>query len=196
MKKFIFFVVLASIQFISIELLAQNNVVTGAAKTSAYMNLLKGKRVGVFANQTSTVGNQHLIDVLMSNGVNLKKIFGPEHGFRGAADAGEKVGNYVDEKTGVPVISLYGSKHKPSKEDLDDVDVLIFDIQDVGVRFYTFISSLQEFMEAAFLHQKSLIVLDRPNPNVGLRRRSCLGYCIQIICRNATCACSLWNDDW
>lgn len=165
MKKFIFFLVLASIQFISIELLAQNNVVTGAANTSAYMNLLKGKRVGVFANQTSTVGNQHLIDVLMSNGVNLKKIFGPEHGFRGAADAGEKVGNYVDEKTGVPVISLYGSKHKPSKEDLDDVDVLIFDIQDVGVRFYTFISSLQEFMEAAFLHQKSLIVLDRPNPN-------------------------------
>jgi len=165
MKNFIFLLILAANQFSCIDLFAQKDIRPGAANTSAYLNLLKGKRVGVFANQTSVVGNQHLIDVLTRNGVNLKKIFGPEHGFRGAADAGEKVDNYVDEKTGVPVISLYGSKHKPSKEDLDDVDVLIFDIQDVGVRFYTFISSLQEFMEVAFIYQKTLIVLDRPNPN-------------------------------
>lgn len=92
-------------------------------------------------------------------------IFGPEHGFRGTADAGEKVGNYIDEKTGIPVISLYGSKRRPSAEDVKDVDVLLFDIQDVGVRFYTFISSLEEFMEAAFELKKPLLLLDRPNPN-------------------------------
>ena len=103
----------------------------------------------MFANQTSTVGNKHLVDVLKSNGVTIKVIFGPEHGFRGTADAGEKVENTIDKATGVPVVSLYGKKRKPSKEDLAGVDVMIFDIQDVGVRFYTYISSLQEYMETA-----------------------------------------------
>ena len=118
-----------------------------------------------FANQTSTVGNTHLVDTLRKLGVDIRVIFGPEHGFRGTADAGEKIGNYIDQRTGIPVISLYGSKRRPSPEDVKDVDILIFDIQDVGVRFYTYISSLEEFMEAAFEMGKPLMILDRPNPN-------------------------------
>jgi uncharacterized protein YbbC (DUF1343 family) len=111
------------------------------------------------------VGNTHLVDTLRKLGVDINVIFGPEHGFRGTADAGEKIGNYVDEKTGIPVVSLYGAKRRPSPEDVKDVDILIFDIQDVGVRFYTYISSLEEFMEAAFEMGKPLMILDRPNPN-------------------------------
>jgi uncharacterized protein YbbC (DUF1343 family) len=137
----------------------------GAERLAVYLPLLKGKTVGVFANQTSMVGNVHLVDTLKRSGVDIKVIFGPEHGFRGTADAGEKLGNYVDEKTGIPVVSLYGSKRRPSLEDVKDVDILIFDIQDVGVRFYTYISSLEEFMNAAFEYGKPLLLLDRPNPN-------------------------------
>lgn len=143
----------------------QLKITAGAERINVYLPLIKGKRIGVFANQTSMVGNTHLVDTLRSLGVDIKVIFGPEHGFRGTADAGEKVGNYRDEKTGIPVISLYGSKRRPSAEDVKDVDVLLFDIQDVGVRFYTFISSLEEFMEAAFELKKPLLLLDRPNPN-------------------------------
>lgn len=138
---------------------------TGADRTTIYLPLLQNKQVGIFANQTSRVGNSHLVDTLLKLGIKIKAIFGPEHGFRGTADAGEKVGNFIDEKTGIQVISLYGSKRKPSRDDLKDIDILIFDIQDVGVRFYTFISSLQEFMEAAIEFEKPLIILDRPNPN-------------------------------
>ena len=140
-------------------------IMPGAERLDIYLPLLKGKRVGIFANQTSLVGNTHLVDTLRKLGVDIKVIFGPEHGFRGTADAGEKIGNYVDDKTGIPVVSLYGSKRKPSAEDVKEVDVLIFDIQDVGVRFYTFISSLEQFMEAAIELKKPLMVLDRPNPN-------------------------------
>ena len=143
----------------------QLKIMAGAERVNVYLPLIKGKRIGVFANQTSLVGNTHLVDTLRSLGIDIKVIFGPEHGFRGTADAGEKVGNYIDEKTGIPVISLYGSKRRPSAEDVKDVDVLLFDIQDVGVRFYTFISSLEEFMEAAFELKKPLLLLDRPNPN-------------------------------
>jgi uncharacterized protein YbbC (DUF1343 family) len=157
--------ILAANQFSCIDLFAQKDIRPGAANTSAYLNLLKGKRVGVFANQTSVVGNQHLIDVLTRNGVNLKKIFGPEHGFRGKADAGEHVDNNLDTKTGIPIISLYGDHKKPTAADVKDLDVMLFDIQDVGVRFYTFISSLQYFMETALEQHKQLIILDRPNPN-------------------------------
>lgn len=138
---------------------------SGAERINVYLPMIKGRKVGIFANQTSMVGNTHLVDTLRKLGVNIKVIFGPEHGFRGTADAGEKVGNYTDERTGIPVISLYGTKRKPSAEDLADVDILIFDIQDVGVRFYTFISSLEEFMETAFESGKPLLILDRPNPN-------------------------------
>lgn len=137
----------------------------GAERLGLYLPLLNGKRVAVFANQTSVVGKTHLIDTLLTKGVQIKKIFSPEHGFRGTADAGEKIENLVDQNTGIPVISLYGKKRKPSAKDLEDVDLLIFDIQDVGVRFYTYISSLQEFMEAAMELNKPLLILDRPNPN-------------------------------
>jgi uncharacterized protein YbbC (DUF1343 family) len=137
----------------------------GAERLDVYLPLLKGKNIGVFANQTSMVGKTHLVDTLMKLGVSIKVIFGPEHGFRGTADAGEKLGSSTDEKTGVPVISLYGNKRRPSQEDVKDVDILVFDIQDVGVRFYTFISSLEEFINAAFEYGKPLMILDRPNPN-------------------------------
>lgn len=143
----------------------EKQILAGAYQTKEYVPLLKGKRVGVFANNTATIGQTHLVDSLQKAGVNITKIFGPEHGFRGTANAGEKVDNYTDLQTGIPVISLYGKKRKPTAEDLADVDVLLFDIQDVGVRFYTYISSLQEFMESALQHKKPLIILDRPNPN-------------------------------
>jgi uncharacterized protein YbbC (DUF1343 family) len=143
----------------------QTRIIPAAERINVYLPLIKEKRVGLFANQTSMVGKAHLVDTLKKLGVDIKAIFGPEHGFRGTADAGEKVGNYTDEKTGIPVISLYGSKRRPSADDLKDIDILIFDIQDVGVRFYTFISSLEEFMNAAFENSKPLMILDRPNPN-------------------------------
>jgi uncharacterized protein YbbC (DUF1343 family) len=130
-----------------------------------YLPLLKDKKVALFANHTSTIENVHLADTLQKLGVNIKVIFGPEHGFRGKADAGEKIISYKDSATGINVISLYGNKLKPGKEDLKDIDVMLFDIQDVGVRFYTYISSLQYYMEAAIENNKHLIVLDRPNPN-------------------------------
>ena len=139
--------------------------IPGANRLSVYVPMLKNKKVGVFANQTSMVGNTHLVDTLRKLGVNITVIFGPEHGFRGTADAGEKIGTYTDDRTGIPVISLYGSKRRPSAEDLINVDIMIFDIQDVGVRFYTYISSLQEYMESAFQNSKPLLILDRPNPN-------------------------------
>ncbi len=142
-----------------------NEIKPGAASLNQYLPLLKDKKVALFANHTSLIGNTHLADTLQKLGVDIKVIFGPEHGFRGRADAGEKVSTYTDAATGVPVISLYGNKLKPGKEDIKDIDVMIFDIQDVGVRFYTYISSLQYYMEAAIENNKHLIVLDRPNPN-------------------------------
>ena len=144
---------------------AANTIIPGAERINVYLPLIKGRRVGIFANQTSMVGTTHLVDTLRKLGIDIKVIFGPEHGFRGTADAGEKIGNYADAQTGIPVISLYGAKRRPAPEDVKDVDILIFDIQDVGVRFYTFIASLEEFMEAAFELHKPLMVLDRPNPN-------------------------------
>ncbi len=138
---------------------------TGAENMAQYIPLLSGKTVAVFANQTSVVKKTQLVDTLRKHGINIKVVFAPEHGFRGTADAGEKVGNYTDQKTGIPVISLYGTKRKPSKDDLAGVDIMLFDIQDVGVRFYTFISSLEYYIEAAMEFGKHLIILDRPNPN-------------------------------
>lgn len=143
-----------------------NNTVRPAAEAlDKYLPLLKDKRVGLFANHTSVVGNSHLVDTLTSRGIRIVKIFAPEHGFRGTADAGHKISNEVDQKTGIPLISLYGQKRKPSAEDLQDVDILLFDIQDVGVRFYTYISSLEEYMNSAIENNKPLVILDRPNPN-------------------------------
>ncbi|QES90136.1 exo-beta-N-acetylmuramidase NamZ family protein [Rhizosphaericola mali] len=178
--KYICFAILFAI---SINTFAQNNSIIlpigksekwvkkathtqpGAYQLKKYLPLLKGKRVGVFANPTSVIGHTHLVDSLQHLGIQITKIFGPEHGFRGTADAGAHVESFVDQATGIKVISLYGKKSHPSKEDLADVDILLFDLQDVGLRFYTYILSLQNFMESAIDNRKPLIILDRPNPN-------------------------------
>jgi uncharacterized protein YbbC (DUF1343 family) len=138
---------------------------TGAEQTEAYFPYLKRKRVAIMANQTSIIGKTHLVDSLHRSGIKIVKIFGPEHGFRGNASAGVHVEDEIDPATGIPVISLYGKKNKPSKEDLADVDVLVYDLQDVGVRFYTNINALSRLMEACEESGKEILILDRPNPN-------------------------------
>lgn len=143
----------------------KSSITPAAERLDVYLSLLKGKRVAVFANHTAMVGNTHLVDTLLKLGVNIKIAFGPEHGFRGNAPDGAKIETTVDKATGIPIVSLYGQKNKPSKEDLKDIDVMIYDIQDVGTRFYTFISSMQLYMEAAIENNIPLIILDRPNPN-------------------------------
>lgn len=145
---------------------AQNTPVVGAAQFAHYLPQLKNKRVGLLVNQTSRVENTHLVDALLTKNINITKIFAPEHGFRGDHDAGAHVKNAVDSKTGIPLISIYGKNKKPSAEALSNVDVIIFDIQDVGVRFYTYISSMHYMMEAAAEQGIEFIVLDRPNPNI------------------------------
>jgi uncharacterized protein YbbC (DUF1343 family) len=136
-----------------------------AYETSSYVPHLAGKRIALVVNQTSTIGDVHLVDSLQRLGLDLKKIFAPEHGFRGAADAGAHVKDGIDHRSGLPIKSLYGKNKKPSAQDLADIDVIIFDIQDVGARFYTYISTLFYLMEAAATHGKEVMVLDRPNPN-------------------------------
>ena len=142
-----------------------DDIQVGADRTQQYLPLLKNKSVAIVANQSSNIKYTHLVDSLVALGVNVKKVFCPEHGFRGLVDAGKKVKTYKDLKTGLPIISLYGKNKKPSALDLKDVDVVIFDIQDVGVRFYTYLSTLHYVMEACAENNKDLIVLDRPNPN-------------------------------
>jgi uncharacterized protein YbbC (DUF1343 family) len=146
----------------------KDSMKTGADQTEKYLPYLKGKRVAILANQTSIIGNRHLVDSLQSRGVNIVKVFGPEHGFRGNASAGVEVSDEKDQKTGIPIISLYGKKNKPTKEDLADVDIVIYDVQDVGVRFYTNINALSRLMEACAESKKELMILDRPNPNAYL----------------------------
>ena len=146
----------------------KDSIRTGADQTEKYLPFLKGKRVAILANQTSIIGNRHLVDSLQSLGVKIVKVFGPEHGFRGNASAGAQVADEKDEKTGIPIISLYGKKNKPTKEDLADVDILIYDVQDVGVRYYTNINALSRLMEACAESNKELMILDRPNPNAYL----------------------------
>lgn len=142
-----------------------NPIKTGAERTDEYVPYLKGKRVAILANPTSIIGKTHLVDSLKSLGINIVKVFGPEHGFRGNASAGVHVADEIDAKSGIPVISLYGKKNKPSKEDMADVDVMVYDLQDVGVRFYTNINALSRLMEACHESGKELLILDRPNPN-------------------------------
>ncbi|MDR3048200.1 MAG: DUF1343 domain-containing protein [Bacteroidales bacterium] len=137
----------------------------GAERTELYIDFLKDKNVAVCANQTSVVGDQHLIDTLLSRGIKITKIFCVEHGFRGDKEAGAKIVSSIDEKTGIPLISLYGNAKKPTKQQLVDVDVVLFDIQDVGCRFYTYISTLHYLMEAVAENEKGMCILDRPNPN-------------------------------
>jgi uncharacterized protein YbbC (DUF1343 family) len=143
-------------------------IIPGADQIGKYINYLKGKKIGMVVNQTSVVGknNTATVDSLLALGINITKIFGPEHGFRGTASNGAAVNNTVDAKTRLPVVSLYGNKHfKPTPDDLKDLDLIIFDIQDVGVRFYTYLSTLQYVMEACAENNVELMVLDRPNPN-------------------------------
>jgi uncharacterized protein YbbC (DUF1343 family) len=144
-------------------------IIVAANQTAEYLDLLKGKKVGIVANQTSVIfkgdTNVHLVDSLVSLDVEITKVFAPEHGFRGKADAGEHVEDGIDAKTGLPIISLYGANRKPSHEHLKGLDVILFDIQDVGVRFYTYISTLHNVMEVCAELNIPLIVLDRPNPN-------------------------------
>lgn len=140
-------------------------VTTGADQIQKYLPLLKGKRVGMLVNQTSVIGNRLSVDSLRALGVNIKLIFGPEHGFRGNASNGAKVADEIDPQTGISIISLYGKKRKPSKEDMKQIDIMLFDIQDVGCRFYTNINTLYDVMEACAENGKEMIILDRPNPN-------------------------------
>lgn len=142
-----------------------NKPIMGAESWKEYLPHLKGKKVGLIVNPTSQVFEEHLLDFLLKKKVNVVKIFSPEHGFRGDADAGEKVASAQDPKTGLPIVSLYGDNKKPKKEQLTDLDVLVFDMQDVGARFYTYHSTLHYVMEACAESNKRLIVLDRPNPN-------------------------------
>jgi len=144
---------------------SNKEIILGAEQVTDYLPMLTGKRVGLVVNQTSQVANKHVVDMLIAKNINVQAIFAPEHGFRGDYDAGEKFSSSVDNKTGIPLISIYGKNRKPSVEVMANLDVIIFDIQDVGVRFYTYISSMHYMMEAAADAGVSFIVFDRPNPN-------------------------------
>lgn len=143
----------------------KSGMITGADQTERYLPYLKGKRIGLVANQSSIIGGKSSVDSLMSLGINIVKVFGPEHGFRGKASNGAVVGDEKDAKTGIPIISLYGKNEKPTKAQLADIDLMVFDIQDVGCRYYTNINTLEYVMEACAENNKELLILDRPNPN-------------------------------
>jgi uncharacterized protein YbbC (DUF1343 family) len=144
---------------------SHTSIITGAERTDKYLPFLEGKRVAIMANPTTIIGKRHLVDSLLLLDVNIVKVFGPEHGFRGNASAGMVVNDETDKLTGIPIISLYGKKKKPSNADLADVDIVIYDLQDVGCRFYTNINALVQLMEACYENQIKLLILDRPNPN-------------------------------
>ena len=144
---------------------APPGVVVGADQLDVLLPRLRNRRVALVVNHTSLVGKTHLTDTLMSSGVSIRKVFAPEHGFRGAAADGEKISDGIDSKTGLPIVSLYGSNRKPTPEQLSDVDLVVFDIQDVGTRFYTYISTMHLVMEACAEQGRKMIILDRPNPN-------------------------------
>lgn len=144
----------------------EKKVAVGAEQTKEYLPLLKNKNVALFSNQTGMVGNKHTLDILLENKVNVVAIFSPEHGFRNNADAGEHVSSSADEKTGVPILSLYdGNLGRPSDKNMEIFDILIIDIQDVGLRFYTYYASMVRLMDACAEFHKKMIILDRPNPN-------------------------------
>lgn len=158
------------IRLMIVSVLCADSLIGAAQKPAAdnidaYLPSLKNKKVGLTVNHTAMVGEEHLIDVLLKNGIELVRIYVPEHGLRGTAGAGETVDHSKDEKTGIPIISLYGNNKKPTAEQLKPVDCMIFDMQDVGVRFFTYLSTLHYVMEACAESSKELIVLDRPNPN-------------------------------
>ena len=168
-KSIIVFIKINFFLIVSLNIVAQNNTIIGIDKTEEYLPLIIDKNIAIVSNHTSQFIKEsnsiHLVDSLLKLNVQVKKVFAPEHGFRGNLDAGEKIINSVDEKTGIPIVSLYGKKRKPSFEDLDGIDVIIFDIQDVGARFYTYLSTMHYVMESCAENNIELIVLDRPNPN-------------------------------
>ena len=147
------------------QLVDYSEIVTGDQRINEYLPLIKNKTIGIVANQSSVIGNTHLVDTLLDSDIHLAKIFSPEHGFRGAEDAGAFIGGTTDPATGIQIISLYGKHKKPTEEDLEGVEVMLFDLQDVGVRFYTYISTLTYVMDACAAYGVEVIVLDRPNPN-------------------------------
>jgi uncharacterized protein YbbC (DUF1343 family) len=151
--------------FLLPAILLQAQIRTGAERTDLYYPLLKDKQIGIIVNQASVAGDSNIVDILVNKGFHIARIFSPEHGFRMSGEAGQIIGNSIDPATGIPVVSLYGDKKKPTAEDLGSLDLLIFDIQDVGVRFYTYISTLSYVMEACAENKLPLIVFDRPNPN-------------------------------
>ena len=164
MKKILLIVILTCITFYCQA--NQNRVIVGAEQTNVYLPLLKNKRIAIFSNHTGMIGNKHLLDVLLENKINVVAIFSPEHGFRGNADAGEHVSSSVDSKTGVPILSLYDGKlGRPSEESMRKFDLLIVDIQDVGLRFYTYYASMFRLMDACAEYNRKMLILDRPNPN-------------------------------
>ena len=164
MKKILLIVILTCITFYCQA--NQNRVIVGAEQTNVYLPLLKNKRIAIFSNHTGMIGNRHLLDVLLENKINVVAIFSPEHGFRGNADAGEHVSSSVDSKTGVPILSLYDGKlGRPSEESMRKFDLLIIDIQDVGLRFYTYYASMVRLMDACAEYNRKMLILDRPNPN-------------------------------
>ena len=166
LKFFLFLLVLnTSYLFSQIGIQTYQSIITGAQQTDLYLPRLKNKKVAIVTNASGIIGNKHLVDTLLKHKIKLVKIFGPEHGFRGTADAGEKVKSEKDALTNITVVSLYGSHKKPTKEDLKGIDIVIYDIQDVGVRFYTYISTMTYVMEACAENNKELIIFDRPNPN-------------------------------
>jgi uncharacterized protein YbbC (DUF1343 family) len=166
MKKYsIFFIFILLTLLILSSFLSKKDPVPGAYQIDLYKGMIEDKAIAIVANQTSMVGQSHLVDSLMEAGINIKVIFAPEHGFRDLADAGETIQNGKDLATGIPVISLYGKHLKPTCEDLKGIDAVLFDIQDVGVRFYTYISTLHYLLEACAENKIECIVLDRPNPN-------------------------------
>lgn len=149
----------------STQVQAQSRIQTGADQIQRYLPLLKGKRVAILCNQTSRVGSELLVDTLLRLHVDITRIFGPEHGFRGKADAGAGVADFTDPQTGIPVVSLYGRHQMPDAADLRNVDIMIYDLQDVGCRFYTYIITLQHYLDAAARYHKEVLILDRPDPN-------------------------------
>jgi uncharacterized protein YbbC (DUF1343 family) len=165
MKRLVLFSVFLSFLIFPYCSGIQKGPIPGANQIDKYSSIIKGKSIAILANQTSTVGKTHLVDTLVSLGMNIKAIFAPEHGFRNLADAGETIENGKDPRTGIPLISLYGSHLKPTPADLSGIDVVIYDIQDVGTRFYTYISTLHYIIEACAENHIKCLVLDRPNPN-------------------------------
>ncbi|VBB47567.1 conserved exported hypothetical protein [uncultured Paludibacter sp.] len=163
-KKPLLFIFLSLLTLVSYA--QEKPVIVGAERTKEYFPILKNKRIAMFSNHTGMAGNKHTLDVLVENKFNVTAIFSPEHGFRGNADAGEHVSSSVDEKTGIPIFSLYdGNSGKPNEENLKNFDILIMDIQDVGLRFYTYYVSMVRLMDVCAEYGKKMIILDRPNPN-------------------------------